>query len=501
MAGEIIDRDLRQKNLPFYTGNEDPYGRGVIIQNQKYGIFTFKKGDPNIRKTRLGVFPDDHLKHQKDLGSLLQVKIPGTGSKGAITIDDVIEEMPEVQIREYTQDTRVDYVLSIAKIFVKGLTDGEKAASGTFDFGTIREAFGLMIHDVKTPNSPFWTNIGNVLSSHSVFGGYGDEKDKKALIDFVYALYYEMVSTTSTNMYTLPFNVQDNVMKGNGADGWDSFSMNGAFMEHMGALTGFLGKGISIYTTPVWQGIKNREGYGFDTTINLFNDTLEHTLANFIFVNTIIPQNMPTHYAIFQQAPSLYDIKIPGFQRLFMCSGDFSCSMKGCLRKPSDKFLERLLVFANTKYGFKKDESPIKDIRIPDVYEVHLSFKSLLPNTFNNFIFQYVNVKTSMETMLGTPLPGWGEDNSIPNAIGEWGKERFKDGEKLSKAINGIQEDHRNRMKKIDKNNKEALKNEMNRYTFELKDAREASYLPETTIDPLTTDIQAVQPSNITGNA
>ena len=80
-----------------------------------------------------------------------------------------------------------------------------------------------------------------------------------------------------------------------------------------------------------------------------------------------------------------------------------------------------------------------------------------------------------METMLGTPLPGWGEDNSIPNAIGEWGKERFKDGEKLSKAINGIQEDHRNRMKKIDKNNKEALKNEMNRYTFELKDAREAS--------------------------
>ena len=39
MAGEIIDRDLRQKNLPFYTGNEDPYGRGVIIQNQKYGIF------------------------------------------------------------------------------------------------------------------------------------------------------------------------------------------------------------------------------------------------------------------------------------------------------------------------------------------------------------------------------------------------------------------------------------------------------------------------------
>ena len=446
MAGEIIDRDLRQRNLPFYTARNIQKSLGLQISEQ-YGIFTFKKVKDDKRKTILGVFPDDHLRHQKDLGSLLQVKIPGTGSKGAITIDDVIEEMPEVQIREYTQDTRVDYVLSIAKLFVKGLTDGEKAASGTFDFGTIREAFGLMINDVKTLDSPFWTNVGNALTSKSVFGNYGSEdnqKDKKALIDFVYSLYYEMITTTSTNMYTLPFNVQDNVMKGNGTDGWDSFSMNGAFMEHMGALTGFLGKGISIYTTPVWQGIKNSEGYGFDTTINLFNDTLEHTLANFIFVNTIIPQNMPTHYAIFQQAPSLYDIKIPGFQRLFMCSGDFSCSMKGCLRKPSDKFLERLLVFANKKYGFKKDESPIKDIRIPDVYEVHLSFKSLLPNTFNNFIFQYVKANTTMEAILthnNGVRPGWGEDNSIPNAIGEWGKKRFKDGKELNDKIKGIKKE------------------------------------------------------------
>ena len=63
---------------------------------QSYGIFTFKKGKDDKTKTILGVFPDDHLRHQKDLGSLLPVKIPGTGSKGAITIDDVIEEMPEV---------------------------------------------------------------------------------------------------------------------------------------------------------------------------------------------------------------------------------------------------------------------------------------------------------------------------------------------------------------------------------------------------------------------
>lgn len=419
MAGEIIDRDLRQRNLPFYTAREG------------YGFFTFKKG-----AYRLGVFPDDHLKHQNDLGSILQVGINGTKSKGGISIDDVIENMPEVQIREYTQDTRIDYILSLAKLFVKAMGDGEKAASGTFDFGTIREAFGLMINDVKTPDSPFWTNFGNALTSKSVFGEYGNTKDKKALIDFVYSLYYEMVSTTSTNMYTLPFNVQDNVMKGNGTDGWDSFSVNGSFMDHMGALTGFLGKGISIYTTPIWQGIKNSDGYGFDMTLNLFNDTSDHAFVNYIFINTIIPQNLPTHYAIFQQAPSLYDIKIQGFQRLFMCSGDFSCSMKGCLRKPSDAFLDRLLVFANKKYGFTKDKSPIKDIRIPDVYEVHLNFKSLLPNTFNNFIFQYVNVKDDMVNMIGKPRSGWGEDDSIPNAIGEWGKKRFEEGKLISQIKN-----------------------------------------------------------------
>lgn len=470
MAGEIIDRDLRQRNLPFYTGNEDPYG-----------IFTFKKGDN--KKTILGVFPDDHLKHQKDLGSKLQVGIKPIDPKKPISIDDVIENIPEVQIREYTQDTRVDYVLNIAKLFVKGLTDGEKVASGTYDFGTIREAFGLMIHDIKNPpDSPFWTNVGNVLSSHSVFGDYGDQNDKKALIDFVYTLYYEMITTTSTNMYTLPFNVQDNVMKGNGTDGWDSFSMNGAFMEHMGALTGFLGKGISIFTTPVWQGIKNSEGYGFDMTLNLFNDTLEHTLANFIFVNTIIPQNMPTHYGVFQQAPSLYDIKIQGFQRLFMCSGDFSCSMKGCLRKPSDKFLEELRKFQNNKYNFDKNKSPIKDIRIPDVYEVHLTFKSLLPNTFNNFIFQYVNVNTTMEHMLKTKhRSGWGEDDSIPNALKTWGEQRYKDGDDIAEQIKQKTKTHKEKISKItDKIEKE---NEIKRYIKEIEDIRRSYYINRPNVD------------------
>lgn len=473
MAGEKIDRDLRQRNLPFYLNKNNLSG----------DLFSFKL---NANK-RLGVLPEDHNRHGSDLGSKLQVGInPWIGTK--LELYDILENIPCVNIREYTQDTRVDYVLSIAKIFTKGLADGEKVASGTFDFGTIREAFGLMIHDIKTLDSPFWTNVGNAFISKSVFGDYGqqdnetDKTDKQALIDFVYSLYYEMVTTTTTNRYTLPFNVQDNVMKGNGTDGWDSFSMNGSFMEHMGALTGFLGKGISIYTTPVWQGIKNSEGYGFDMTINLFNDTLDHTLANFIFVNTLIPQNMPTHYAVFQQAPSVYDIQIEGFQRLFMCSGDFSCSMKGVVRKPSSKFIEQLVNnHGNEKYKFDKEKSPIKDIRIPDVYEVHLTFKSLLPNTFNNFIFQYVNVSKDMVTLqIKKDRPGWGEDDSIPNAIKTWGEKRFKDGKDLSIKTNAIKEQQK-LISRIDTigDGQHALEIEtevLNKMVDELKKTREKYY-------------------------
>jgi hypothetical protein len=45
---------------------------------------------------------------------------------------------------------------------------------------------------------------------------------------------------------------------------------------------------------------------------SLFNDSVGAAVANFIFVNTIAPNNMWMQYGLLQQSPSVYDVKIAG---------------------------------------------------------------------------------------------------------------------------------------------------------------------------------------------
>ena len=59
-------------------------------------------------------------------------------------------------------------------------------------------------------------------------------------------------------------------------------------------------------------------------------------------INTLFPGNMWMQYHLFNVAPNLYDIKVEGLQRLYMCTGEFKCECKGQLRTPSNDFLDKL---------------------------------------------------------------------------------------------------------------------------------------------------------------
>ena len=85
-------------------------------------------------------------------------------------------------------------------------------------------------------------------------------------------------------------------------------------------------------------------------------------------------------------------MKIEGLNRLFACAASFDVTYEGMLRNPSKKFYELLDGRVNSNY--KKDDfmKNIKDnnlIKIPDIYRVNMSFKSLLPANFNNFLYTY----------------------------------------------------------------------------------------------------------------
>lgn len=87
-----------------------------------------------------------------------------------------------------------------------------------------------------------------------------------------------------------------------------------------------------------------------------------------------------------------------------MCSANIDVKYRGIMRSPPKSFKDKVLNLTNMSINYmdayinpqksKFDEGINKyrkslDIRIPDVYTVTITFKSLLPNSLNNHIFRY----------------------------------------------------------------------------------------------------------------
>lgn len=101
-------------------------------------------------------------------------------------------------------------------------------------------------------------------------------------------------------------------------------------------------------------------------------------MMNFIFVNTLVPNNMYIQYGIFQHSSPLYDVRIAGFDRMFACSGNVSVQYQGPRRNPPRAWIEELVrKHANANAS---KENPVNTekllaailennlIRIPDIY-------------------------------------------------------------------------------------------------------------------------------------
>jgi hypothetical protein len=108
----------------------------------------------------------------------------------------------------------------------------------------------------------------------------------------------------------------------------------------------------------------------------LFNDTAEAALNNFIFVNTLVPNNMWVQYNMFQHSTAVYDVKIEGLNRLYACAGDFDVTYEGVLRDPPVDWYWKLRKHFNSNMSpaFEQNIMNNKLIKIPDIYRVKMKF-------------------------------------------------------------------------------------------------------------------------------
>lgn len=121
----------------------------------------------------------------------------------------------------------------------------------------------------------------------------------KSILKMPYMFYYRLMSATSTNIYEVPYNGKM-ILESQGG----GFSKSGlgdlstSENTFLGTMINWFGKNIRTNITPTWDGPQDTPTK-IDIDFTLYNDDIKSAMKNFIFVNTIVPNNKWLQYHIF----------------------------------------------------------------------------------------------------------------------------------------------------------------------------------------------------------
>ena len=371
-----------------------------------------------------------------------------------VTFNSILDNIPAIQIREYLPDTALEQGINFFVSLIKQVIGmfGEKGISTDIaekteerkgpDGKIIKVVTATEEQQTDSLFKKLWNVTWFIMKYITgVDGGVTGEDGKKVnlassatekykdfngikstnyydqILKFPHMIYYKLQSCTTTGIYELPCLKQDKMLySSNGAAGWNVDENSGwrflpkslQSLPFVGPMLGKMFGNIGISWTPWWDATSGNatEEPQVDITFDLFNDTNEAALYNFIFVNTLVPNNKWIQYGLFQHSSHIYDIKLEGYNRLFACTGQFEVSYDGVLRDPPPNWLDKtgpLANHINANYDKDKFLTALKNnklIKIPDIYKVKLTFSSLLPANFNNYLYTLVANDNQIDTYI-----------------------------------------------------------------------------------------------------
>lgn len=114
-----------------------------------------------------------------------------------------------------------------------------------------------------------------------------------------------MQSCVTTNIYELPAKI-DTAFDVHGQEGWggDALGIENTFLGKapgIGKILNTMFSNVRINYMNWWKAKEGSHTPEPEITIkfDLFNDTAESAMTNFIFINTLVPNNMWLQYGIF----------------------------------------------------------------------------------------------------------------------------------------------------------------------------------------------------------
>lgn len=445
MAGEWIKlpANIKQEFQPFKIGGgvSEGVGQSSEVKGEAQ-LFTFREGSKDGYKLgTLGVCPKSFFfKADNDLSfKLLFGRDASSGKMTNKSIElskHLMNAVPAIKIREFQCDTplnellnfvtRLQQITSELKVSSDDKTDETAEQEKPADNKNIQpegkeKSLAKAIENAAQWLIKYFTcsddlkgeNLAAVLESSlndvksDAMGAMSAKDDDHAnyVMKMPFFFYYTFLSSTTLNIYEFPCKLNDDLLyASDGTPGWGGTAFDlqvvqdkiRSFNAAAGAVAdALLGNIRMMYLAP-WNAM---EGWKTNDTdiqlkVHLFNDTVETAVTNFICVNTLIGNNKYAQYGVFQTGPSLYDVQVEGSNRLFACTGKFQVNAKGPMREPPYEFFKMLVDNKGSHVSMSPDQLiQAKKIKIPDVYEVTMTFSSCLPATFNSWLFQYSNDK------------------------------------------------------------------------------------------------------------
>ena len=300
-----------------------------------------------------------------------------------------LAEIPSIQIKGYFQKTLMTEFSNIFTWLQEGFTGGKEAV----DKGIVGEIVTSALKDFEKEALEIIRALGandgagitrlaeNIISGLDKDIEFNNKvKDgnySAGLIRLPYIMAIKLLGTTPNAVYQLPYapGKESLLFETDSSYGYSNgYSGNGIFQgkDDNPALK-FLFGTMKIKLTPYFNPYSKGEETGrtFTISFDLYNDCKRNAENNLRFILTLIGNNMWVQHGIVQGPGSLYDVNIPGVQRLYMCTCNIKVAGKGITR--NYMYMGRLIL-------------------LPDVYNVTLEFKSLISNNFNSFIYDiYLN--------------------------------------------------------------------------------------------------------------
>ena len=350
MAADFLNipGDIRQQYMPF-----------TINGPGKKQLFTFKEGVPgNVAL----IHPFSRYLQTLIANDSSFQYTHGTKFPKKLDYKDFLEAIPGIQIREFVPDAKLTQTFKWFSYLKKGfdafLNNIDNEAAGTYETVKTKlnqawDALGEKMQGLTSGNAPILAEVAADLTHYYRDRGFNVGPDKGFAVLFIpFLLYYRLTTTHTNNIYEIPYSMKNNILESDGTYGWgDDNTSDFPLIEAIGhkftgaaaALMPGLGSTIKVNAMPSFNPSGSARSTEFTISFDLINDSDEAALNNFLMCHTLFGNNRWLQYGFVQTGASLYDVKLPGANRYFMCKGRFVCKGKGGFRTPSDKVIQDIV--------------------------------------------------------------------------------------------------------------------------------------------------------------